>query len=96
MRLVALRPILYLAKQYKAGDELPANDQEMVKLWKAAGTATWKEEEVQEKVAKATTQTAPPGAAGMSTDGNEEDLAGKITETPERERDGTKGKGKSK
>ncbi len=39
--LIAMRPILYLAKQYKAGDRLPVNNQEMVSAWIEAGSAAW-------------------------------------------------------
>lgn len=39
--LIAMRPILYLAKQYKAGDCLPVNDHEMVSAWIEAGSAAW-------------------------------------------------------
>ena len=39
--LIAMRPILYLAKQYKAGDKLPVNNQEMVSAWIEAGSAAW-------------------------------------------------------
>ena len=39
--LIATRPILYLAKQYKAGDKLPVNNQEMVSAWIEAGSAAW-------------------------------------------------------
>ncbi len=41
--LTALRPILYLARQYKAGDSLPVNNPEMVEAWIAAGSAEWRE-----------------------------------------------------
>lgn len=41
--LTALRPILYLARQYKAGDPLPVNNTEMVEAWIAAGSAEWRE-----------------------------------------------------
>ena len=41
--LTALRPILYLARQYKAGESLPVNNTEMVKAWIAAGSAEWRE-----------------------------------------------------
>ncbi len=41
--LIATRPILYLAKQYKAGDRLPLNNQEMVEAWIEAGSAAWQE-----------------------------------------------------
>ena len=39
--LIAMRPILYLAKQYRAGDRLPVNNQEMVSAWIEAGSAAW-------------------------------------------------------
>lgn len=41
--LTALRPILYLARQYKIGDSLPVNNTEMAEAWIAAGSAEWKE-----------------------------------------------------
>lgn len=41
--LVATRPILYLAKQYKAGERLPVSNQEMVAAWIEAGSAAWQE-----------------------------------------------------
>ena len=41
--LIATRPILYLAKQYKAGERLPLNNQEMVEAWIEAGSAAWQE-----------------------------------------------------
>lgn len=43
--LTALRPVLYLARQFKAGDSLPVNNTEMVEAWIAAGSAEWKEKE---------------------------------------------------
>ena len=39
MKIIAIHPILYLSKQYKVGDELPANDHEMVEAWLKAKTA---------------------------------------------------------
>lgn len=41
--LIATRQILYLAKQYKAGDRLPVSNQEMVAAWIEAGSAAWRE-----------------------------------------------------
>ena len=41
--LTALRPILYLARQYKVGDSLPVNNTEMVEAWIGAGSAEWRE-----------------------------------------------------
>ncbi len=41
--LQATRPVLYLARQYMAGDALPVNDPEMVSAWLEAGSAAWQE-----------------------------------------------------
>lgn len=41
--LIAMRPILYLAKQYKAGERLPVSNQKMVEAWIEAGSAAWQE-----------------------------------------------------
>ena len=46
--LTALRPILYLARQYKVGESLPANDAEMVEAWIAAGSAEWREKKARQ------------------------------------------------
>ena len=43
MKLVAVYPILYGARQYEVGDELP--DSEMKQTWLDAGTATLVEDE---------------------------------------------------
>ena len=43
--LTAVRPILYLAKMYYAGERLPQNNQEMVAAWIEAGSAAWQESE---------------------------------------------------
>lgn len=48
-RLIAKRPILHLATQYRAGDELPQNDQEMVKLWIKYDSAQFDEPIANEK-----------------------------------------------
>ena len=42
-RLIALRPVLYLSKQYSIGDELPVNDAPMVDAWIRAKSAKWDE-----------------------------------------------------
>ena len=44
MTLVAMRPVLYLAHQYSAGDKLPVNNPEMTAAWLEAGSAMWKED----------------------------------------------------
>jgi hypothetical protein len=51
MKIIATHPILYLSKQYKVGDELPANDHEMVEAWLKAKTAK-KEETAKEETPK--------------------------------------------
>lgn len=84
MRLVALRPVLYLAHQYDTGENLPVNDQEMTDLWIAAGTAVWREDDEPEpQAAQAIPATAVSGMPGMSSTGTDE-LIGRIPKTPER------------
>lgn len=88
MKLTAKMPILYRAHLYDVGDELPAMDQIMVQAWLEAGSAEWKEDtqeaERPAKKPKAKKATAQPGQIGMSTTGNQEDLAGRIPDTQER------------
>ena len=43
-RLIALYPILYHSTQYKVGEELPANNPEMLEAWIKAGTAGWEKD----------------------------------------------------
>lgn len=86
MRLIALRPVLYLAHQYDTGENLPVNDPEMTKLWIDAGTAVWKEETESEKPpAKAVLVTADPGIMGMNSTGINE-MIGHIPQTSERKK----------
>lgn len=87
MKLIAKQPILYKAKQYLFGDELPTSDEKMAEAWIGAGSACWSEEdEEQAASAKATAMTAQPGATGVSSTGNNEDLIGRIPESAEREK----------
>ena len=51
-KLIAKKPILHLANQYKPGDELPQNDQEMVELWIKYESAEFEKEEKKSKTAK--------------------------------------------
>ena len=44
MRLVAKSPILYRSKQYKIGEQLPADNQAMVDAWLEAESAEWIDE----------------------------------------------------
>ena len=54
-KLIAKRPILYLAKQYMTGDILPQNDYSMVELWLKYDSAMFEKEE--KKTSKATKGT---------------------------------------
>lgn len=99
-KLIAKYPILYLSKQYDIGEELVANNPEMVKAWLDAGTAEWVEDE--ESVSDGTTDekseeelphaTATPvvAEAGLAGDAvgaeTDENLVGKIPKTPARSR----------
>lgn len=76
MILVALRPVLYLSKQYKTGDELPTGDASMVSAWISAGSAVWKQEAEINETAKAAPAAARAGMAGKSSSGDPDDLAG--------------------
>ncbi len=77
-KLIATAHILYLSKQYKPGQELPQNNQEMVNLWVEAGTAKYAEEENVKQTAKARSVTAPVGRTGKSIPKtSEDDLIGK-------------------
>lgn len=44
MKLIAKTEILYHSHMYGAGDELPQNDQAMVKAWLKAGTAEYEDQ----------------------------------------------------
>lgn len=48
-RLIAKRPILHLANQYNAGEELPQNDSKMVELWIKYGSAQYDDKDTSEK-----------------------------------------------
>jgi hypothetical protein len=43
-KLIAKIPILYLTKQYKPGEEIPANDPDMVEAWLENNAASWVED----------------------------------------------------
>ncbi len=88
MKLVAVYPILYGARQYKVGDELP--DSEMKQTWLDAGTATLVEDEPEAPAPRAQMLTAQPGQIGISNSGNEDDLAGRIPKSIERAADPVK------
>lgn len=88
MKLVAVYQILYGARQYEVGDELP--DSEMKQTWLDAGTATLVEDEPEAPAPRAQMLTAQPGQIGISNSGNEDDLAGRIPKNIERATDPVK------
>ena len=81
MKLVAVYPILYGARQYEVGDELP--DSEMKQTWLV-------EDEPEAPAPRAQMLTAQPGQIGISNSGNEDDLAGRIPKSIERATDPVK------
>ena len=86
--LIAVYPILYLAHQYKVGDELPTGDTAMVESWISAGTAAWQGAKPVSKP-KAKPVTAEPGLPGKSVSSeaeNGEDLVGKVPKTAARKK----------
>lgn len=83
--LIAQMPILYLSRQYKVGDELPASDADMVQAWISANSAVWMN--VSEGTHKAIPVTAEPGLTGVSPASETEDnLVGKVPRTNTRKR----------
>lgn len=90
-KLIARIPILYLAKQYKDGEELPVNDTVMVNAWIEAGSAFWKEDDSAEQPKpKAKAVTATPGVAGLAAgaekDEEDGDLVGRVPTTSKRKK----------
>lgn len=85
IELIALRPVLYLAHQYNAGDRLPVNNPEMTDAWLKARSAAWKKQTAG-IVPKAVPATAKPGQEGMASDGINDSLVGIIPRTPERKK----------
>lgn len=85
-RLIALRPVLYLSRQYSAGDPLPVNNPVMVEAWIKAKSARWEDEDAGEEPkkpkAKARPAAAEPGIEGRSDAGPV--LQGKVPKTPGR------------
>ena len=100
VKLIAKYPILYLSKQYDIGDELIANNPDMVAAWIEAGTAEWVEEsepDADDTVDGKSEDELPPATAipvvaetGLAGDAigseTEENLVGKIPKTPARSR----------
>lgn len=82
MKLIAIYPILYRSHQYEIGEELPADDPEMVQAWLDAKTAIWQDDTSQ---VKAKPVTAQAGLAGQSPNGEtDENLVGRVLKTPAR------------
>lgn len=85
-RLIALRPVLYLSRQYSAGDPLPVNNPVMVDAWIQAKSAKWEDEaagaEPETPKMKVKRATAEPGIEGRSDSGPV--LQGKVPKTPGR------------
>ena len=87
-KLVAMYPILYLSRQYKVGEILPANNHDMVEAWLEAGTAKWIADETNNK-AKAQPRTAEPGQPGEAVASESEDgdnLVGKVPKNSSRKK----------
>lgn len=78
MRLIALRPVLYLAHQYSVGDQLPVNNPGMTEAWIEAGSAEWREDVESNSLPKAIPTTAIAGQMGMTDSGTEDSIAGRV------------------
>lgn len=88
-KLIALRPILYQARQYEAGDELPAADvdTETLAAWAAAGSAELVCTDTEKKDgerASAKLLTATAGLPGITATGEMDPLVGRVPEQQER------------
>ena len=76
--LIAKKPVLYCSTQYKAGDRLPAHDQEMVSAWLDSGSALWENDETPAPAPKAEPIDPPEGKAGKSSDGDPDARVGRV------------------
>ncbi len=88
-KLIARTAILYEGKMYAIGEELPANNPQMVDAWTAAKTAVWKDAEEVTTPVKAVAQTAEPGLPGKAVASESEDgddLVGKVPKTAARKK----------
>lgn len=59
-KLIALRPILFRGRQYKTGEQLPADDAKMVAAWIEYKSAKWDGEEKKQEKAKELVAPAQP------------------------------------
>ena len=101
-KLIAKYPILYLSKQYEVGEELIANDPDMVKAWIDAETAEWADDDEgieSDGTADSVVTTevvSPPKAIPMSAEAvlvgdavgteTDENLVGRVPKTTARAR----------
>lgn len=78
MTLTARLPVLYLSRQYRPGDELPATDSALVDAWLESGAAYWADDEDTQAAPKARPAAAEAGMPGNSSDADPEALVGKV------------------
>ena len=78
MTLTARLPVLYLSRQYRPGDELPATDSALVEAWLDSGAAYWADDEDTQTAPKAKAAAAEAGVPGKSSDGDPDALVGKV------------------
>lgn len=76
--LKALRSILYKSRMYRPGDQLPAEDKDLVERWIRYGSAVWTEGASSDPPPRAELVTKEPGELGKAQPSSGEDLAGKI------------------
>ena len=83
--LTAKTYILYNSHQYKPGEQLPANNPDMMKAWLEAGTAAWVDfHKVSVKAIPATVLGGISGTAACSESEDGENLAGRVPKTSAR------------
>lgn len=85
MKLTAKRPILYRSKMYKIGDQLPADNKEMVKAWLEAESAEWKDETTDASETAEPEADAPDGENPEEEETEEESAEESSGENPEEE-----------
>lgn len=88
MSLKALRPVLYQSTQYKAGDDLPGGNADMVAAWIESGSAAWTDAdpEPEPEKPKAKPAAAPSGIPGKSYDSYDGELVGKVPQKGRRKK----------
>ena len=87
-KLIASRMILYRGRLYNPGEELPADDNEMVASWLLYKSAKWVPDKPVAEQPKATQKTAQAGRTGIVSGGEKDidgnDLVGKVPKTAQR------------